>query len=148
MQMSKLVKAGVVAEDNLSFGEVREDGRLVGARLAGRIRTGSGSILTVRKEFQTRVRAGRQEVRTKEYAYHAHALEPHTCDLFRYDNCHGGLETLHRHAFDGNGEEACREDIAHEEMPWLSQVIEEAHSAGAEHGMKAQRLRGHDADEI
>ncbi len=95
----------------------------------------SGSILTVRKEFATRVRSGRLEVRTKEYAYHAHTLEPRTRNLFRYDNCHGGLGTLHRHEFDGNGDAACREDIAHDEMPWLSEVIEEAHWAGAKHAM-------------
>ena len=146
-QMSQLVEAGFVAEDNLSFGEVREGGHLVGARLTGRIRTGSGSILTVKKEFETRGRAGRDEVRTKEYSYHAHTLVPRTCDLFRYDNCHGGLETLHRHEFDANGDEAGQDDIAHEEMPWLSEVIEEAQSAGAKHGIEPQRRRGSDADE-
>ena len=107
----------------------------------------SGSILTVRKEFATRVRSGRLEVRTKEYAYHAHTLEPRDRDLFRYDNCHGGLETLHRHEFDANGNESGREDIAHEEMPWLSEVIKETDTAGAKHRIEQQRRLGSGADE-
>ncbi|MCY4615901.1 MAG: hypothetical protein OXC71_05865, partial [Chloroflexi bacterium] len=55
---------------------------------------------------------------------------PPVRDLFRYDNCHGGLDTLHRHTFDADGREHGVTEISHDAMPWLSEVIEEAERVG------------------
>ena len=99
-------------------------------RLEGRAVTDSGAVLSVEKRYEIRHLRGRPEVRTREYRYHAFMPGPPARDLFRYDNCHGGLDTLHRHAFDADGEELDPEDIPHDAMPWLSEVIEETQRVG------------------
>ena len=99
--------------------------------LSGRVETATGPILSVEKRYEVRYVRGRPEVRTAEYRYHAFLPGPPVRNLFRYDNCHGGLDTLHRHAFDADGREQGFAEIAHDAMPWLSEVIEEAHRAGA-----------------
>ena len=62
-------------------------------------------MLNVSKLFTVRYRRGRPEVRTREYRYHAWLPGPPRLDLFRYDNCHGGLGTLHRHGYGPDGRE-------------------------------------------
>ena len=104
--------------------------RLLSLRLRGRVETATGPILSVEKRYHVRHVRGRAEVRTAEYRYHAFIPGPPLRDLFRYDNCHGGLDTLHRHAFGADGHERDVADLAHDAMPWLSEVIEEAYRAG------------------
>lgn len=65
--------------------------------------------------------------KTREYDYHAYTtVTGREQDLFRYDNCHGGLDTLHKHCFDTEGYEADIRSIGHPEMPTLNQIIREA----------------------
>ena len=131
-QIGRLLDSGVLTEDTLSFEEqTAGGGRLTEVSLQGRVETATGPVLSVEKRYTVRYVRGRAEVRTAEYRYHAFSPGPPLRDLFRYDNCHGDLDTLHRHAFDADGREADVTEIAHDAMPWLSEVIEEAHRAGA-----------------
>ena len=112
----------------LTFEELVVGERLARARLTGRVVTASGAVLSVEKTYEVRQRGRRRErteVRTQEYRYHAWLPGPPFRDLFRYDNCHGGLDTLHCHRYSPDGAELELEDIPHDEMPWLSEVIEE-----------------------
>ena len=84
------------------------------ARLTGRVVTASGAALSVEKTYEVRQRgrgSGRTEVRTQEYRYHAWLPGPPDRDLFRYDNCHGALDTLHHHRYSPDGAELEVEDI-------------------------------------
>ena len=131
-QLERLTAGGTVTSDSLVFEERVAGTRLLTLRLHGRVETATGPILSVEKRYEVRdVRPGRPEVRTAEYRYHAFLPGPPVRNLFRYDNCHGGLDTLHRHAFGADGREQGFAEIAHDAMPWLSEVIEEAHRAGA-----------------
>ena len=130
--MDALVEEGVVVRDTLTFRENRDAaGRLVEVNLRGRIETANGGVLVVNKWLDVR-HAPRAEVRTHEYAYHAFVrAAPRRRDLFRYDNCHGGLETLHRHAFGPDGNPTGIEPVAHDELPPLDQIIRETEEAAA-----------------
>ena len=129
-QILRLLDSGVVTDDTLSFEGQTAGGRLTEVSLQGRVTTATGPILSVEKRYHVRYVRGRAEIRTAEYRYHAFIPGPPVRDLFRYDNCHGGLDTLHRHAFGAGGHERDVADLAHDAMPWLSEVIEEAHRAG------------------
>ena len=129
-QIGRLTESGVVTDDTLSFDEQTAGGRLTEVSLYGRVETATGPILSVEKRYQVRHVRGRPEVRTAEYRYHAFIPGPPLRDLFRYDNCHGDLDTLHRHAFGADGHERGVAEIAHDALPWLSEVIEEAYRAG------------------
>ena len=133
-QMLRLAAEGIVAEDGLSFTERTAGGVLVSASLTGRVLTSSGAVLAVEKQLAVRYVRGRPEVRTVEYAYHAWLPGPPRLDLFRYDNCHGGLDTLHRHRYAPDGRELDPRPVAHADLPWLSEVIEEAQRLGAASG--------------
>ena len=117
----------MVTEDLLSFEEATAGGRLTEVVLSGRVVTASGAVLSVEKTYNVRQRGrggGRTEVRTREYRYHAWLPGPPARDLFRYDNCHGDLETLHCHRYGPDADERV-EYIPHDALPWLSEVIEE-----------------------
>lgn len=80
--------------------------------------------------------ARRIEVKTEEYSYHAFVRTPQPRrDLFRYDNSHGGLDTLHRHTFDDEGRELALQAIEHDLLPPLDRVIRETEA-------QARRLTG------
>ena len=130
--MNALFDEGVVVRDTQRFREnITADGRMTEVNLRGRVYTASGAVLVVNKWLEVRYRA-RVEVRTHEYAYHAFVRSlPRRRDLFRYDNCHGGLDTLHRHHFGPDGEPQGSEPIAHHQLPWLSEIIREAEDAAA-----------------
>ena len=130
--MNALFDEGVVVRDTQRFRDnTTTDGRLTEVNLRGRVYTASGAVLVVNKWLEVRYRA-RVEVRTHEYAYHAFVRSlPRRRDLFRYDNCHGGLDTLHRHRFGSDGEPQGLEPIPHHRLPWLSEIIREAEGAAA-----------------
>ena len=131
-QMDRLIASGIVSADEAEFGEETDArGEIGKARLGGRVHTASGAVLSVEKEFEVRYRRGRAEVRTVEYRYHTWLPGPPRRDLFRYDNCHGGLDTLHRHGYGADGREEEPVPAAHAALPWLSEAIEEAHRLGA-----------------
>lgn len=129
--MDGLVAEGVVVRDTQSFRGNLRDGRLFEVNLRGRVLTASGGVLVVNKWLEVRHQP-RAEVRTREYAYHAFVRAlPRRRDLFRYDNCHGGLDTLHRHGYDARGEPVAVEPIRHDELPLLSEIIRETEQAAA-----------------
>jgi hypothetical protein len=116
----------VVLRDTVTFYEIRDRrGRLVEVNVKGRIKTRAGAILVVNKWLSVRTQKDRVVVRTREYDYHAFMRGPRR-DLFRYDNCHGAPDTLHRHRFDVDG--VAREDvpIPVAAMPLLAHVVREA----------------------
>ena len=118
----------------LTFEERVVGERLARARLTGRVVTASGAVLSVEKTYEVRQRGRRSErteVRTQEYRYHAWLPGPPERHLFRYDNCHGALDTLHCHRYSPDGAELELDDIPHDELPWLSEVIEETQRLGA-----------------
>ena len=134
-QMDRLIASGVVIADESDFKEVTNArGEIVRASLIGRVHTACGAVLSPEKDFEVRYRRGRPEVRTSEYRYHAWLPGPPRRDLFRYDNCHGGLDTLHRHGYGPDGRELDPLPVAHAALPWLSEVIEEAQRLGAASG--------------
>ena len=134
-QMDRLIASGVVIADESDFEEETDArGEITEAELSGRVYTSSGAVLSPEKEFEVRYRRGRAEVRTREYRYHAWLPGPPRRDLFRYDNCHGGLDTLHRHGYAPDGRELDPLPVAHADLPWLSEVIEEAQRLGAASG--------------
>ena len=134
-QMARLIAAGVVVADESTFREETDSrGEITEAGLIGRVHTAGGAVLSVEKDFEVRYRRGRVEVQTSEYRYHAWLPGPPLRDLFRYDNCHGGLDTLHRHGYGPDGRELAPRPVAHAGLPWLSEVIEEAQRLGAASG--------------
>ena len=130
--METLRSEGIVVDDSVEFVEHYDSrGHLVKVRIEGRVSTASGAVLAVEKWLEVRHRH-RAEVRTIEYAYHAFLRRSAgEVDLFRYDNCDGGLETLHRHHFDSMGNETHVLPIDHEQLPFLSEIIKAAHDAAA-----------------
>ena len=127
-QMDRLIESGTVRTDELSFGEEKNArGEIAGATLSGRVRTASGAVLEVEKRFGVRYLRGRAQVRTVEYRYHAWLPGRSRRHLFRYDNHRGGPR---RHGYGADGRELEAEPVA--DLPWLSEVIEEAQRLGAE----------------
>ena len=92
--------------------------------LIGDIETSSGGTLHVGKRLAARRRRGRWEVVTTLYRYHAR-VERHGrfLDVFRYDNAHGDTLTLHRHAYDSEGDELGQEPVPLERLPPLSRIV-------------------------
>jgi hypothetical protein len=133
-QMAVLIDDGTVVRDTQTFRESRDTrtGDLVAVNLRGRVHTTSGGILVVNKWLEVRHAAGQVEVRTREYNYHAFIRKPPPRrDMFRYDNCHGSLDTLHCHHFNDEGEPLMSEMIRHDRMPFHSEIIREAESRAA-----------------
>ena len=127
-QMARLIESGTVHADELIFGEERNArGEIAGATLGGRVRTASGAVLEVEKRFEVSYLRGRARVRTAEYRYHAWLPGRSRRHLFRYDNHRGGPR---RHGYGADGRELEAEPVAN--LPWLSEVIEEAQRLGEE----------------
>jgi hypothetical protein len=126
--MEALYAEGIVTEDSLEFVEsVDLRGQLLRVDVRGDVFTASGAILAVAKELAVANDPHGTTVRTVEYAYAAYTrFPPPPRVLFRYDNCHGGMDTLHRHHFDVEGNPAEVRAIADSAMPVLSDVIREA----------------------
>ena len=92
--------------------------------LGGRIETASAGALHIEKRLAVQTRHGRPHVLTTLYAYHAQvALEQGVIDIFRYDNCHGPADTLHRHVYDSEGNELGQEPVPLERLPPLSRIV-------------------------
>lgn len=125
--LATLANEGVITVDDVLFVETRERFVLREVNLRGRIATVSGAILTVNKWLSVSTRRGRLCVLTREYDYHACVVvNDRMQSVFRYDNCHGGLDTLHRHPYDANGRDGTPVPVPIERMPTLSMVIREA----------------------
>lgn len=125
--MDSLTTEGVVVNDTLRFIGSVVNARLVKVNLRGRILTQHGAVITVNKWLDVSPGVGSPRVRTSEYDYHAYVrLDDEASDLFRYDNCHGGLETLHRHCFCVDGTAGPISPVALDQMPPLATVIREA----------------------
>lgn len=132
--MQALIAEGVVTRDTLRFVQARDGHALVQVNLRGRVSTESAAIVVVNKWLEVRLSGGREEVRTSEYSYHAfmHTRRLPRVDLFRYDNCHGGLDTLHCHRFADDGSELpSPTDIEHALLPPLSEIVREADTCAA-----------------
>ena len=122
--MGRLRAEGIVVSDTLAFEPY--DG---GMRLSGRVRTGSGGVLDVRKILRPVGRADEADPRVRAVAYRYQALwQPRpgvSTELFRYDNYGEDVSTLHRHDFDTDGNETARHPVPHEQMPFMDEVIRE-----------------------
>lgn len=90
--------------------------------IRGSVVTASGAVLFVSKWLETRLVNGRTHVRTRYYGYHAMHLATRR-SLFRYDNNHGGLKTLHCHLYDEEGLEVEERPVQHLYLPTLSNII-------------------------
>lgn len=130
--MTVLYEEGVVIRDTLQFIETRDGGLLLQVNLLGRVHTASGALLHVNKWLDVEDRGGVTCVMTGLYDYHAYLPDRNGSqrNLFRYDNSHGGVETLHRHRFDIEGTDRGQVDVVPERMPPLSHVIEETEWLG------------------
>ena len=92
--------------------------------LRGAFATTSGGVLHVEKRLAVRTRYGRPHVLTALYIYHAQVVRnARLLDIFRYDNTHGGVETLHRHVYDAEGNVLGREPVPVDELPPLSRIV-------------------------
>ena len=92
--------------------------------LRGAFATTSGGVLHVEKRLAVRTRYGRPHVLTALYIYHAQVVRNgRLLDIFRYDNTHGGVETLHRHVYDAEGNVLGREPVRLDELPPLSRIV-------------------------
>lgn len=125
--MAALAAEGLVLTDAVTFIETRAQGRLVEVNVRGRVTTHHGATVTVNKWLAVDSPFGRLCVMTREYDYHVRVQsEGIDQDVFRYDNCHGGVETLHRHAFDVQGREVLpQQPIELARMPTLNLIVRE-----------------------
>lgn len=125
--MRALEREYPVRRDSTRFYETFDADELIQVNVKGRVITWSRAHVRVNKWLEVSSEHGQLRVRTREYAYHANLrLNGEWQDLFRYDNCHGGLGTLHRHEFDSDGEQVQVSETAPDEMPPLAIVIREA----------------------
>lgn len=128
-RLDRLEREGILVDSRLSFRETVHRGRLLDVNLLGWVRTASGGRLHVNELLSVLHRPGAgPAVATREYAYHGRAVLGQGAgqQLFRYDNCHGGLDTLHVHRFDVDGIEAAIEPVAPDQLPGLAGVIRQA----------------------
>lgn len=95
--------------------------------LDGFVFTRSGGVLETHKRPRVSYDHGASPVvATTEYVYMAlYRSSERTRSLFRYDNSHGGTDTLHRHCFDHDGNPAGVDEIAHDQLPFMDDVIRE-----------------------
>ncbi len=129
--MDALVAEGLVVTDSVTFVESRSGRELLEVNVRGRVKSASSATVTVNKWLEVSVVRGRVNVRTREYDYHAHILlDGRHQNLFRYDNCHGDVDTLHKHVFDIAGREVRISAIAPSAMPPLNVVVREAEFCG------------------
>ena len=123
--MDILLHEGVVVAEDLAFTEtVQRDGLLGVVRLDGFVYTRDDGVLVTHKQLRVEYRRGAPYVSTSRYGYMAMRRRGGvTQPLFRYDNAHGGIETLHQHFFDHAGEPAGQESVDPEIMPYMDDVI-------------------------
>lgn len=123
--MDILYNEGVVLTDDLTFTETtRRDGLLELVELDGIVYTRDSGMLETHKRLHVEYRRGAPYVSTAEYVYMAlRRAEGRSQPLFRYDNSHGGLHTLHRHVFDHVGRPVGEKAVEPELMPYMDDVI-------------------------
>lgn len=123
--MDILYAEGVVVGDDLQFTEsVGSDGLLELVEFDGLVYTRDGGVLETHKRLRVEYRRGAPYVSTAEYVYMAiWRSQARSQRLFRYDNSHGEVETLHRHAYDVDGDDVGQEPIDPERMPYMDDVI-------------------------
>lgn len=122
--LEALIAENLVTVDTTQFFSYREAGELEGVYLQGRVETAGGGVLYVFKRLDVRIRHGRPQVLTNLYTYHARVrLEGGAVDVFRYDNTHGEVETLHQHVYDSDGNMIAKEPLPLEELPPLSRIV-------------------------
>lgn len=123
--MDILYDEGVVLEDDLRFTEaVRAGGFLDLVQLDGLVYTRDGGILETHKRLRVTYRRRTPYVSTAEYVYMAlRRSRARSQRLFRYDNSHGEVETLHLHRFDVEGAAAGEEPVDPRLMPYMDDVI-------------------------
>ena len=98
----------------------------------------------MRKRLDVRTPYGRPQVLTAFYGYHGRVVsQGASIDVFRYDNTHGDMSTLHLHRFDDNGRSIRKEPLAPERLPPLGDLVAEVERRSR----RLRRLRGraHDA---
>lgn len=88
--------------------------------------------IKVEKRQEVRLRAGRLEVRTVDYSYHAyHRIDARRVrNLVRYDNSHprpDHPDDHHKHEYDEHGQDRVVH-VGEDEWPTLGQVIDEVHA--------------------
>jgi hypothetical protein len=123
--MDILYSEGVVLADDLTFTETaRRDGLLALVELDGIVYTRDSGMLETHKRLRVGYRRGAPYVSTAEYVYMAlRRAEGRSQPLFRYDNSHGGVHTLHRHVFDDAGGAVGEVPVDPELMPYMDDVI-------------------------
>ena len=126
--LERLDREGLVTNHRLSFRETRHADRLVDVNFAGWVATASGGRLYLNEILSAVEQRRGPAVLAREYSYQGRLVRSPRSgqQLFRYDNCHGGLETLHRHGFDVDGFEAEIRPISLFEMPTLADAVREA----------------------
>ncbi len=141
--MSTLYAEGIVTSDTLEFVESCDaQGETIKVRLVGEVVCRSGVRSRVLKWMRAERRTGnRLHVLTDFYQNHAwrprgtnHRAEQ---AILRYDQAHG---ELHRHHYDGIGEQIECEPLTSETMPTLDFVIREADAlGGGQHAYLSRR---------
>ena len=123
--MDILYDEGVVLADDLRFTESEGRDRLIElVQFDGLVYTRDGGVLETHKRLRVEYRRGAPCVSTAEYVYMAlRRSGGRSQPLFRYDNSHGDVMTLHRHRFDHDGGSAGVEPVDPERMPFMDDVI-------------------------
>ena len=123
--MGVLYAEGVIEHDTLQFTETEgRVGRLELVQLDGIVYTPAGGVLETHKSLSVEYRRGSPYVSTSRYVYMAlRRIDGSAQSLFRYDNSHGDVQTLHRHYFDDAGRPAGQEPVDPERMPYMDDVI-------------------------
>lgn len=130
--MQRLIDEGLVESDGVSFIESVDDrGVIVHVTIRGRLRCRGGLLIRVDKKLDVRRgRSGRLEVRTYSYQYHAwihgRAGYPRR-NVIRYDNSPVHDHQLHRHDFDGAGNETSVSAVEFADLPTLSEFVRLVH---------------------
>ena len=123
--MDILYDEGVVVGDDLAFAPLPRPGTGVNRMiLDGTVYTTDGGELVARKRFHVVYRHSVPYVTTAEYVYMAlRRAGGRAQPLFRYDNAHGDVSTLHRHWYDDAGDLVGVEPVAPDELPYMDDVI-------------------------
>ena len=125
--MDELYRRGYVLRDSLEFIEQYDQaGELRFVVLRGRLACRNDAAVRVDKVLAVQKgRANRDEVLGVRYSYHAWVRSRPRRDLFRFDNAHGDVSTLHCHVFDA-GVEVRVVPLTHDDLPRLDLIIESA----------------------
>lgn len=123
--MDILHDEGVVLGDDLRFTESLGSGGLLEVvQLDGLVSTRDGGRLETHKRLRVEYRRGAPYVSTAEYVYMALRRSGRLSQpLFRYDNSHGDVATLHRHSYDILGHTVGEQPVDPEFMPYMNDVI-------------------------